>query len=178
MAEPARRKAKKQSADGAQAPRAEEVTVRPLGPADLAELARFFRRNDLPAVTAQFHPFPLTEERARLIACATHRDEYVAAFSGEGRIVGMAMLRGWDEGFEIPSLGVVVDVARQGRGIGRRLCEWAVGRAREKGCRSVRLTVQPGNAPALKLYRSLGFRRVSREVTDLDGERIVMMKVL
>ena len=155
------------------------VSVRPLGPTDLAELARFFRGNNRPAVTGQFHPFPLTDERAEFITCAPHRDEYYAAFSREERIVGMAMLRGWDEGFEIPSLGVVVDIARQGRGIGRRLCDWAIGRAREKGCRRIRLTVQAGNAPALKLYRSLGFREASRDpAADPGGERLVMMKDL
>jgi len=159
--------------------RDEEVSVRALGPADRAELERFYRENNRPDVTAQFHPFPLTDERAEFIACAAHCDEYYAAFSREGRIVGMAMLRGWDEGYEIPSLGVVVDLACRGRGIGRRLCDWAIGRARERGCRRVRLTVQAGNAPALKLYRSLGFREESRGPAAEPGrERLVMMKDL
>jgi ribosomal protein S18 acetylase RimI-like enzyme len=179
MNESARRGAEAHHADGAGAPRGEEVSVRPLGPADRAELGRFFRENNRPAVTAQFHPFPLTDQRAEFIACAPHRDEYYGAFSREGRIVGMAMLRGWDEGFEIPSLGVVVGGALHGRGIGRRLCDWAIARAREKGCRQVRLTVRADNAPALKLYRSLGFHESSREpAAEAGGERLVMMKDL
>jgi ribosomal protein S18 acetylase RimI-like enzyme len=176
---PGRSRPQTQDTDAADPARGEEVSVRLLGPADRAELERFFRANNRPAVTAQFHPFPLTDERAEFITCAPHRDEYCGAFSREGRIVGMVMLRGWDEGYEVPSLGVVVGVAHQGRGIGRRLCAWAIGRAREKGCRRVRLTVQPGNARALGLYRSLGFREASREpATEPGGERLVMMKDL
>jgi ribosomal protein S18 acetylase RimI-like enzyme len=179
MDETPRRSAQERSAASSSAPEGRDVVVRALGPGDRAELERFFRENDRPAVTAQFHPFPLTDERAEFITTAKHLDEYYGAFAAEGRMAGMAMLRGWDEGFEVPSLGVVVALDRQGRGIGRKLCEWAIRRAREKGCRRVRLTVRADNARARELYRSLGFRETSRTAAEgPGGERLVMMKDL
>jgi len=44
------------------------------------------------------------------------------------------------------------------RGIGRKLFEWAIGRARERGCRIVQLTSDVQREDALRFYESLGFR--------------------
>lgn len=44
------------------------------------------------------------------------------------------------------------------RGIGRKLFEWAIDRARERGCRIVQLTSDVQREDALRFYESLGFR--------------------
>jgi ribosomal protein S18 acetylase RimI-like enzyme len=72
------------------------------------------------------------------------------------------MLRGWDEGFDVPSFGVLVDHRTQGQGLGRRMTEFAIAEARRLGSRRVRLTVNESNQAAVHLYRSLGFEEVSR----------------
>ena len=45
----------------------------------------------------------------------------------------------------------------RGRGIGRRLLEAIAGIAKERGCCKVTLEVQENNAPARRLYESVGF---------------------
>ena len=45
----------------------------------------------------------------------------------------------------------------RGRGIGRSLFDWAIGRARESGCHLVQLTTNEGRADAQRFYARLGF---------------------
>ena len=53
--------------------------------------------------------------------------------------------------------GVRVDASLRSGGIGRKLVEWAIGRAREKGCRLVQLTSDKRRGDAIRFYESLGF---------------------
>jgi len=54
--------------------------------------------------------------------------------------------------------GVRVDEAFRGRGLGRELINYAIGRARERGCRLVQLTTDKARPGAIAFYESLGFR--------------------
>ncbi|MGE0802406.1 MAG: GNAT family N-acetyltransferase [Lautropia sp.] len=53
--------------------------------------------------------------------------------------------------------GVRVDAAWRSRGLGRRLFQWAIERARQRGCRLLQLTTDKRRPDALRFYRSLGF---------------------
>jgi len=53
--------------------------------------------------------------------------------------------------------GVRVDSSLRSGGIGRKLVEWAIARAREKGCRLVQLTSDKRRRDAIRFYESLGF---------------------
>ena len=50
-----------------------------------------------------------------------------------------------------------VTEAARGTGLGRALTEFAMERARERGCGRIQLDVNSANAPAKALYESLGF---------------------
>ena len=159
---------------------AARAELRDIEPADHAALARFFSRNNVPAVVATFDPFPLTEETARRIAVDPRRDRYYGAFIGD-RLVALSMLRGWDEGFELPSFGIVVDRTLQGQGLGSRLTDWTIEQARRLGSAAIRLSVYGSNRAAHAMYAARGFRELSREPVERDGrrdERIVMLKEL
>jgi len=129
-----------------------EVTVN-----DEAALAAFFEENNRPEVTTQFHPFPLDATTAHRLCVERRRDRYFAAWDAHA-IVGLAMLRGWDEGYEIPSFGILVDHRHHGRGHGRALTTHALALARELRAPRVRLTVHADNLRAVTLYERSGFR--------------------
>ncbi len=67
--------------------------------------------------------------------------------------------------------GLAVDPEHQGAGVGRRLIEAAVERAREQGARKVSLRVLGGNHTARRLYERCGFvvEGVLRAEFLLDG---------
>ena len=136
-----------------------ELELRTLEPGDAEPLSRFFVRNNVAEVLQHFHPFRLTSDRAQRIAAHTGRDRYYGAFAG-GEVVGMSMLRGWDEGYEVPSFGVAVDHRHHGRGIGSQLTDYAIDQARELGCAQVRLSVYASNRVAYRMYEERGFVEV------------------
>lgn len=145
-----------------------------LGPADAGPLTKLFERNDVPEVTATFDPFPLDAATARAIAEEPRRDRYYGARSPSGTLLGMSMLRGWDEGYEVPSFGVFVDRGHQGRGIGAALLDRTIAEARGLGAPSVRLSVYAGHDRAERLYRSRGFAEHERR-PGRHGESVVMV---
>lgn len=66
---------------------------------------------------------------------------------------------------------VAVERAYQGRGIARELMQAAIGMALDRGGESVTLQVRADNAPALKLYRDLGFEELMG-TTELQLNRV------
>ncbi len=147
-----------------------------VGPDRHDQLVALFERNHVARVTELFDPFPLDAEQARRIALEPHEDRYYLALR-DGRPVGLSMLRGFDEGYAIPSFGIFVDHESHGEGVGRALTAWTVEQARRRGCPAVRLTVYAANRPALRLYESLGFVERERQAVQRAGapdEKIVM----
>lgn len=63
--------------------------------------------------------------------------------------------RGGAERCQIESVRVAS--AERGSGLGRALFEWAIDRARKRGCSLVQLTSDKRRADAIRFYESLGF---------------------
>jgi len=79
----------------------------------------------------------------------------------EGEVVGTCALIRHAEGFwELAKMAV--DPAYRGRGLGRRLAEAIIARARRAGADRLWLRTSPRLETAGHLYRSLGFRRAHR----------------
>lgn len=53
--------------------------------------------------------------------------------------------------------GVRVDATMRSAGIGKQLIEWAIARAKERGCRMVQLTSDKSRRDAMRFYENLGF---------------------
>jgi GNAT superfamily N-acetyltransferase len=156
------------------------LSIEELQPHHLASISRLLEDNNRTEITSYFHPFPMTGETAGRLCLGSSKDRYYAAFE-RGSAVGLAMLRGGDEGYEIPSFGMFVDHRHQGQGIGRLLIEVAIREAERLGCAMVRLTVYESNLRGRCLYASLGFAEQSREPVEHGGardNRIVMVKPL
>jgi [ribosomal protein S18]-alanine N-acetyltransferase len=157
-----------------------DSVIRAVEPGDCAALARFFAENNRPEIIRQFHPFALSLEMARKITSGRLRDRFYVTAARPDAILGLCMLRGWDEGYKIPSFGVLVDHRHNGRGLGESMLNFACSEARKLGCDRVRISVNASNLRARGLY-SLGFKEVSKEPVVIDGEadvKVVMMKYL
>ena len=118
--------------------------------------------------TVRFHPHPFTAEEAEARARYSGRDLYYVAVAG-GRALAYGMLRGWDDGYEVPSLGIALHPEARGTGLARAFMLFLHAAARARGARRVRLRVYPDNAPAVTLYRSLGYRFTGEEAGQLVG---------
>jgi len=153
-----------------------EIVIEPVEPGHALALAKLFEGNRVPAVSDSFDPFPLTADEARRIALEPRLDGYFVA-SMDAELIAMSMLRGFDEGFAVPSFGIFVDHRHHGHGVGRRLTAWTVGEARRRGCAAIRLSVYASNTAGVHLYHSLGFEEREREIVARaigQDEKIVM----
>ncbi|GAB4136174.1 MAG: GNAT family N-acetyltransferase [Sphingomonadales bacterium] len=100
---------------------------------------------------------------------------YLVAQAADGALVGMLDCRGeprWRRRHAV-TLGLAIDPDWQGRGLGRALMHRALDWARgHPGIERVELHVHAANAPALALYRQLGFLeegRRARAIKHRDG---------
>ena len=107
--------------------------------------------------TAHFHPHAFTPEFVATLVRYTGDDLYYLLTEGD-QVLGYGMLRGWDEGFSVPSLGIAVHPAARGSGLGRLMMTFLHAAAKRRNCSAVRLRVAIENKPAAALYESLGYR--------------------
>ena len=75
--------------------------------------------------------------------------------------LGYSVEYGGRDGF-IDDLYLAPEV--RGRGLGRKLLEFALARAAELGIGTLHLEVEPGNENAARLYRSAGFAETGRRL--------------
>ncbi|MGB3386502.1 MAG: GNAT family N-acetyltransferase [Pseudaminobacter sp.] len=106
----------------------------------------------------------------------------VAVLEHEGRIVGTVTYyedaaregMGWPSSFA-GLRTLAVSPAEQGRGYGRILCDWCIGRARQQGAAALALHTASFMTAACALYESMGFKRfpshdlVASEVLGFDA---------
>ena len=96
------------------------------------------------------------------------RDLYYALADGM-TMIGYGMLRGWDEGYEIPSLGLALDSSVRGHGYGRMFMHFLHAAALRRGAKRIRLKVHRENVRGIDLYKSLGYEFGQQEGSQLIG---------
>jgi ribosomal protein S18 acetylase RimI-like enzyme len=138
-----------------------------LGPELAPGVTAFFDEIHAAGDDRKFHPHPFTAAEAERLCGYAGKDIYAVMRVG-GRVVGYGMLRGWDAGYAIPSLGVAVSPAFRGRNLGRLMMLYLHAAAAIRGAEKVRLKVYRDNAPAKRLYESLGYTFDAAE-----GEQVV-----
>ncbi|MFG3441218.1 GNAT family N-acetyltransferase [Nonomuraea sp. NPDC047897] len=127
---------------------------------------------DVPAIVTLLADDPLGARRegdpgdARYLAAfaridADPHDELIVA-DHDGEVVGtmqLTYLAGLSRlGAERCQIEAVrVAASARGRGLGRRMIQWAVDRARARGCAMVQLTSDKSRTDAHRFYDSLGF---------------------
>jgi ribosomal protein S18 acetylase RimI-like enzyme len=123
--------------------------------------------------TRYFHPHPFDRVTASEIARYSGSDMYLGFF-WDGELVGYAMLRGWDEGYEVPAFGVAVAPGHEGRGVGRELLRAGLEETRARGARKMILKVHKANERALRWYLACGFKKTR---TADDGQVILELEL-
>jgi ribosomal protein S18 acetylase RimI-like enzyme len=113
-----------------------------------------------------FRPHPFTPEQARQIANRGGQDVY-AMLLDHGRPVAYGMLRGWDDGFTTPALGIAVRNDSRGLGIAVEMMAHLHAEARSRGVETIRLRVDRNNFKARRLYESLSYEYKGEERGEL-----------
>ena len=144
------------------------LEIRCVRPSDHHALSVFFATISKTEDSRFFHPHPFTKEQALSICYYKGQDLYYILHTGT-KIIGYGILRGWDEGFDIPSLGIVIHPEERGKGYGDLLMRFLHAAARIRGATHVRLKVYPNNKTAIGMYRKLGYKFEGKEETQIVG---------
>jgi len=139
---------------------------------------RRMREADLPRVmeierAAFSHPW--TEELVRRELGHEFSTVLLACGGDSGAVQGFAVV--WLVHDELHVLNVAVAPEARRRGVARAILDRVEAQGREQGARIAMLEVRRGNAPAIALYRTLGYREVGvrpRYYAE-DGEDALVM---
>jgi ribosomal protein S18 acetylase RimI-like enzyme len=119
----------------------------------------------LTSIEPTFRPFDFTAES--IAAAIKEGDEHWVVTTQRSCVVTYGMLRGWADGYRVPSLGVAVDLMYRRKGLGAAMIMFLHHRAAERGCTHVMLHVDDENLGAQSLYRAMGYRQ--------EGDRWVVV---
>jgi [ribosomal protein S18]-alanine N-acetyltransferase len=112
-----------------------------------------------------FAPHPFTAECLDSLSAAPGLDLYHVLMVGDDALA-YGLLRGWNEGYQVPSLGIAVSPEARGRGLGGLMMEFLHAAARYRGADRVRLRVHRDNQKAIALYRRVGYAFESPDPAD------------
>lgn len=127
-----------------------------LRPGRVQALARFFADLAAAGDAAFFHPHAGDIASLRAIAEQPGKDLYVVFVEGDD-VRAYGLLRGWNEGYAIPSLGIAVHPDARARGLGRLVMDYLEAMARYRGALELRLRVHRDNARAIAVYERRGY---------------------
>ena len=147
-----------------------------LQPGRETELAKFFSELGDGGDLSFFHPHATDEVSLRNLAENVGKDIYYL-FVARRTVIAYGLLRGWNEGYSVPSLGIAVSQGARGMGVGNLAMSWLEAIAQLRGASAVRLRVHKTNALARKMYVRRGYRMTEDEtdmrllvgVKSLDG---------
>ncbi len=109
------------------------------------------------AIEHEIYPFPWTPGNFRdSIRAGNHC--WLAEARGEAVGYGVMLVAAG----EAHLLNLGVDRAWQRKGLGRRILQHLLARAREGGAEIMFLEVRPSNLPALALYADMGFTQIAK----------------
>lgn len=134
-----------------------------------APFARFLADLEANGDSSFFHPHAFDAETARKLAAISEvsPDEYWLLVGHE--VLAYGMLRGWAEGYSLPSLGLAVAPRHRGQGLARAMIYHLHARAVTRGATHVRLKVERDNHTAYRLYQTLGYVFSDHSPTELLG---------
>jgi GNAT superfamily N-acetyltransferase len=143
------------SEDRGPRPALARVSIRCLSRPDSKLVADFLQRQ--PAEYLEhFHPFAFDQVSVAAHIGTARQDTYFGVWIAD-ELAAIFMLRGLDEGYTVPSYGVVVAEQFRNFGLGRLTLQLCKCVCRLGGIQRLMLKVHPDNAPARAVYESEGF---------------------
>lgn len=106
-----------------------------------------------------FTPFEFSIASIKQILRGAVNDKYFGIFV-EDQLAGFYMLRGMDDGYEIPAYGVWISSEFSNKGLSKLTLYHAFSFCRINNIKKLMLKVHPENLIAKTLYESLGFEKV------------------
>lgn len=137
-------------------------------------LARFFADLAAEGDDAFFHPHAGDAASLRAIAERPGKDVYLVFVEGD-EVRAYGLLRGWNEGYLVPSLGIAVHPGARAQGLGRLVMDYLEAMARHRGSPAIRLRVHKENERAIALYERRGY---AMEADTTDARLLVGVKSL
>lgn len=138
------------------------ITIRQATRSDLPSIVRLLADDALGSQREAYRdPLPQSYYDAFQAIDADPRQELVVV-EHDGAVIGTLQLTfipglSFQGGTRAQIEAVRVDRDVRGYGIGGRLFQWAIERAREQGCRLVQLTTNASRTEARRFYERLGF---------------------
>lgn len=104
-----------------------------------------------------FLPFDTTPQSLSAMLANTREDRFWGIRSGPN-LIGMFMLRGLDQGYQIPSFGVYIAQKSSGKGLSKLALHYVLAWCRLNECEAIILSVHPNNVYARRVYETTGFQ--------------------
>ena len=106
----------------------------------------------------EFHPFQDESiDHLKLLITQNTKDRYYR-ISYNDIWVAFYMLRGWQQGYDRPSFGLLVDHRYANKGLGKLCLQAALAECRLIGIKEIMLKVSPNNIYACRIYENEGFK--------------------
>ncbi|HXG84624.1 MAG TPA: GNAT family N-acetyltransferase [Pyrinomonadaceae bacterium] len=118
-------------------------SIRPLDVRDAASVSAFMRSQP-PEYSRFFYAFGFDEAPIAEVLSAYRKDVYSGVFWREN-LIGVFMLRGWDDGYEVPSFGVLIDEKHRGGAFMRLTLDAAKLICRLAGAKRLMAKIHPDN---------------------------------
>jgi RimJ/RimL family protein N-acetyltransferase len=106
--------------------------------------------------TQYFIPFTFEIETISGILSKAIKDQFYGIYL-DNSLAGFYMLRGFDDGFEIPSYGVWIAKEFSAKGISKLTLHHAITFCKTNNIKKIMLKVHPDNVIAKKIYEDFGF---------------------
>ncbi|MFA5759421.1 MAG: GNAT family N-acetyltransferase [Clostridia bacterium] len=115
-----------------------------------------------------FHPHDFSYIKC-VSLCKDPVDDYYCVVMLDDTIIGYGMLRGIDDGYKIPSVGLIISCNFRGCGLSKILLNHLHIISRNKGFKQIMLKVNMDNNKAIMLYKTIGYKLKEYDNTQYVG---------
>lgn len=126
---------------------------------DLDELINLWNK-DPQDYNKHFIPFEIKYDNLKIIIEKADNDLFIGIFVNK-KIAGFFMLRGFDQGYDIPSYGVWISSLYANKGLAKLTLQYSLSICRLAGVKKIMLKFHPENIVAKKMYKNFGFNETA-----------------